>query len=84
MSENTLNFKYPYFDDIACVIGYENRQFLMNPAFVKPEYLKDYSELTGSEMKSLTGQISNAGLLPPVIEESSVKTLSDKKSLLIS
>ena len=68
-----------YFDETACVIGYENRRFLMNPAFVKPEYLKDYSELTGSEMKSLTGQISGAGLLPSVIEESSVKTLSDKK-----
>lgn len=69
-----------YFDDTVCVIGYENRQFLMNPVFVKPEYLKDYSELTGSEMKSLTGQISGAGLLPSVIEESSIKTLSDKKS----
>ena len=69
-----------YFDGTACVIGYENKQFLMNPAFVKPEYLKDYSELTGTEMKSLTGQISSAGLLPSVIEESSVKTLSDKKS----
>ncbi len=69
-----------YFDDTACVIGYENRQYLMNPAFVKPEYLKDYSELTGTEMKSLTGQITSAGLLPSVIEESSVKTLSDKKS----
>lgn len=73
-------FQLFYFDDTACVIGYENRQFLMNPAFVKPEYLKDYSELTGSEMKSLTGQISGAGLLPSVIEESSIKTLSDKKS----
>lgn len=69
-----------YFDDTACVIGYENRQYLMNPVFVKPEYLKDYSELIGSEMKSLTGQISGAGLLPSVIEESSVKTLSAKKS----
>lgn len=69
-----------YYDDTACVIGYENRQFLMNPAFVKPKYLKDYSELTGTEMKSLTGQISSAGFLPSVIEESSVKTLSDKKS----
>ena len=69
-----------YFDETACVIGYENRQFLMNPAFVNPEYLKDYSELTGSEMKSLTGQISGAGLLPSVIEGSSIKTLSDKKA----
>ena len=68
-----------YFDETACVIGYENKQFLMNPVFVKPEYLKDYSELTGSEMKSLTGQISGAGLLPSVIKESSIKTLSDKK-----
>lgn len=69
-----------YFDDTACVIGYENRQYLMNPSFVKPEYLKDYSELTGSEIKSLTGHISSTGLLPSVIEESSIKTLSDKKS----
>lgn len=69
-----------YFDDTACVIGYEDMQFLMNPAFVKPEYLKDYSELTGTEMKSLTGQISGAGLLPSIVEENSVKTLTDKKS----
>lgn len=69
-----------YYDDTACIIGYENRQFLMNSAFVKPEYLRDYSELTGSEIKSLTGQISGAGLLPSVIEENSVKTLTDKKS----
>ncbi len=69
-----------YFDETACVIGYEDRQFLMNPAFVKPEYLKDYSELTGSDMKSLTGQISGTGLLPSVVEESSVKALTDKKS----
>lgn len=69
-----------YFDETACVIGYENKQFLMNSAFVKPEYLKDYSELTGTEMKSLTGQISGASLLPSVIEENSVKTLSAKKS----
>ena len=69
-----------YFDETACVIGYENKQFLMDPAFVKPSYLKDYSTLTGSEMKSLTGQISGTGLLPSVVEESSVETLSDKKS----
>lgn len=69
-----------YYDETACIIGYENRQFLMNPAFVKPEYLKDYSELTGTEMKALAGQVSGAGLLPSVVEESSVKTLSDKKA----
>ncbi len=69
-----------YLDETACVIGYENKQFLMNPAFVKPEYLKDYSMLTGSEMKSLTGSVSSTGLLPATMEDNSVKSLSDKKS----
>lgn len=71
-----------YYDDTACIIGYENRRYLMNSQFVTPEYLEDYSKISAAEMKALTGTVSNNSFLPAELDQSTVESLSDKKATL--
>ncbi len=71
------------YDDTACIIGYEKERFVMNSDFVTPEYLRDYSKLTVSEMNRLAGTVSENNLLPSYmgLNNSSVESLSDKKKV---
>lgn len=69
-----------YYDDTACIIGYENIQYLMNSDFVTPHYLTDYTALTSSDMKALAGSVSDANLLPALLSETSIKSLNDQKA----
>lgn len=69
-----------YYDDTACIIGYEDKRFVMNSDFVTPEYLEDYSKLTASEMKKLTGAVSESSFLPAELDTATVENLTDKKN----
>ena len=66
--------------DIACVVGYSEHKFLMPVDFFEIEELKDYSNLTVSEMKALGGSIAENANLPVNMNDISRGKLNDIKT----
>ena len=66
--------------DIACVVGYSEHRFLMPIDFFDIDELKDYSNLTVSEMKALGGSVAENTNLPVSMNDISRGKLNDIKS----
>lgn len=69
-----------YYDETACIIGYGGEKYVMDSTFVEPEFLQDYSRLTSSEIKALTGTVNSSSSLPVELENATVESVTNKKA----
>ncbi len=65
---------------IACVVGYADKRYIMPVECFEIEQLKDYSRLTVSELKALGGSVAETSNLPVSMNDISRQKLNDVKS----
>lgn len=80
LSEIDENLQLFYYDGVAAIVGYENTQFVIEAKCVKPIQLKDYSQLSASQLNLLTGDMAEANLLPATTDDASITSINDKKA----
>ena len=66
--------------DIACVVGYSGCKYLMPVEFFDIEELRDYSDLSVSELKALGGSVTDNTNLPVSMNDVNRKSLNDTQT----
>ena len=66
--------------DMACVVGYSGCKYLMPVEFFDIEELRDYSDLSVSELKALGGSVTDNTNLPVSMNDVSRKSLNDTQT----